>query len=336
VRVDPEDLLAAVLADPADDALRQVYADRLIELGDPRGELINLQYARLAGRLSQAQEDAQREQALLAAHAMDWLGPLGVVVQRGFAFERGFLHACVVPSHRRAYNVERVAGHPLWATVEHLEGPPQIFLHPVMRALRSVKPAGGFVELCAGDVERPIVRLDAGYLQIESLDAHAMGLATALPRLAELTFRGHTQAAFRFLLAAPVAGQLERLTVEIGDGLRPPLAEWLRDASRARIPVIILDAGRWYTCVRYELRHRGTTYDELGLTIDRRIEAHMLTEIIAHLTGIVDRVRRVDVVVQRGTGAWAGLRERGDDAGGAFAGLRAVLDRFAERTFVFA
>ena len=34
VRVDPEDLLAAVLADPADDALRQVYADRLIELGD--------------------------------------------------------------------------------------------------------------------------------------------------------------------------------------------------------------------------------------------------------------------------------------------------------------
>lgn len=90
------------------------------------------------------------------------------------------MRACVVPYHRRAYNVERVAGHPLWATVEHFEGPPQIFLHPVMRALRSVKPASGFVELCAGDVERPIVRLDAGFLRIESLDAHAIGLATAL------------------------------------------------------------------------------------------------------------------------------------------------------------
>ena len=49
-----------------------------------------------------------------------------------------------------------------------------------MRALRSVKPASGFVELCAGDVERPIVRLDAGYLRIESLDSHAIGVATAV------------------------------------------------------------------------------------------------------------------------------------------------------------
>lgn len=334
MRVDPEDLLAAVLADPADDALRQVYADRLIEIGDPRGELINLQYARLAGRLSEA--DAGREQELLAAHAIHWLGPLGVVVRQGFEIEKGFLRSCVVPDHRRAYNVERVAGHPLWATVEQFGGPPQIFLHQVMRSLRSVTPAGGFVELCAGDVERPIVRLDAGYLRIESLDAHAIGLATALPRLAELTYRGHTQAALRFLLAAPVADRLEQLTVVVGDGLRPSLAEWLHDASRARIPVIILDASRWYTSVRYELRRQQNTYDELGLTIDRRIEVHMVTQIIAHLTGVVDRVRRVDVVVQPGTGAWGRLRERGDDTGGVFHALRAVLERFAESTFLFA
>jgi uncharacterized protein (TIGR02996 family) len=334
VRIDPESLLAAVLADPADDALRQVFADRLIELGDPRGELINLQYARLAGRLSE--EDAQREQALLAAYAMDWLGPLGVVVQQGFEIDRGFLRACVVPHHRRAYNIARVAGHPLWATVEHFAGPPQIFLHEVMRSLRSVTPAGGFLELCAGGVERPIVRLDVGYLRIESLDAHAIGLATALPRLTELVFRSHRQTELRFLLDAPVADRLERLIVEVGDGLRPPLTEWLRDASRARIPVIILDASRWYTCVRYELRRRGTTYDELRLTIDRRIEVHMMTEIIAHLTGVIDRVHRVDVVVQRGTGTWGGLRMQGNDAGGAFHALRAVLDRFAENTLVFA
>ncbi|HEY5936903.1 MAG TPA: TIGR02996 domain-containing protein, partial [Kofleriaceae bacterium] len=42
-------LLAAVLAAPADDAARLVYADWLLEQGDPRGELIQLECA-LAGR----------------------------------------------------------------------------------------------------------------------------------------------------------------------------------------------------------------------------------------------------------------------------------------------
>ena len=38
-----ESLFAAVYARPADDGARQVLADALQELGDPRGEFISLQ-----------------------------------------------------------------------------------------------------------------------------------------------------------------------------------------------------------------------------------------------------------------------------------------------------
>jgi uncharacterized protein (TIGR02996 family) len=49
-----ESLLAAIYADPSDDALRLVYADQLSDSGDPRGELIMLQLDRAAGRGSAA------------------------------------------------------------------------------------------------------------------------------------------------------------------------------------------------------------------------------------------------------------------------------------------
>ena len=44
--VTEEELLAAVFAAPDDDAPRRVYADWLLERGDPRGEFIQLQCAR--------------------------------------------------------------------------------------------------------------------------------------------------------------------------------------------------------------------------------------------------------------------------------------------------
>ncbi len=130
-----DELLAAVLANPADDEVRKVYGDALVEAGDPRGELIALQFARLDGRGTP--ESAERERVLLERHGPDMLGPLISVVDR-YEIEKGFVRACSVPQHRSAYNVERVVGHPLWATVEELEGPSAIYVHPVMRSLRSL------------------------------------------------------------------------------------------------------------------------------------------------------------------------------------------------------
>jgi uncharacterized protein (TIGR02996 family) len=108
-------LLAAVFERPDDDESRLVYADWLLERGDPRGELIQLQYKKLEGELRG--DDAKRERALLKSHAADWVGPL-VLVAKDLRFARGFLDGCSVlikTDRQRA-----VIGDPHWATVREL------------------------------------------------------------------------------------------------------------------------------------------------------------------------------------------------------------------------
>ena len=85
------DLLAQVYAAPDDDAPRAVYADWLLEHGDPRGEFIALQLLRAQG--GGTPEQADRERALLVAHAAAWLAPLPIRAA-GVRFERGFVSAC--------------------------------------------------------------------------------------------------------------------------------------------------------------------------------------------------------------------------------------------------
>ena len=73
------DLLAAVLASPADDAPRLVLADSLLEQGDPRGEFIIAQ-CKLAGRLLRRDRSRLEARAaeLLAEHQEEWLAPIGL------------------------------------------------------------------------------------------------------------------------------------------------------------------------------------------------------------------------------------------------------------------
>ena len=89
-----EELYADVYANPDDDGPRLVLADALLERGDPRGELIMLQFKRRDGQLDDAGHS--REKELLKKHAKQWLGPLAPVISwgKGYAgstFERGFL-----------------------------------------------------------------------------------------------------------------------------------------------------------------------------------------------------------------------------------------------------
>ncbi|HEY0250843.1 MAG TPA: TIGR02996 domain-containing protein, partial [Kofleriaceae bacterium] len=83
---DGPDLLAAVYADPASDPARAIYADYLLGLGDPRGEFIQLQLQRAAGRGTEAGE--KRELALVKKHARAWAGPIAALVSSGIS-ERG-------------------------------------------------------------------------------------------------------------------------------------------------------------------------------------------------------------------------------------------------------
>jgi uncharacterized protein (TIGR02996 family) len=89
-----EELLAAIRANPADDAPRLVYADWLEERGDPRGEFIRLQceLSRL-GSSDQATSDrlGDREAQLFRAHSEDWRTEIPEWARKGCEFERGFV-----------------------------------------------------------------------------------------------------------------------------------------------------------------------------------------------------------------------------------------------------
>ncbi len=111
-------LLDAIYTAPDDHGLRSVYADWLVERGDPRGEFIHLQLAAARGQLSP--DGAYREAELLRLHARNWLGPLTKVIPTGErVFERGFLQKCtVVTPNRRTFIA--VASAPEWRTVSEL------------------------------------------------------------------------------------------------------------------------------------------------------------------------------------------------------------------------
>lgn len=116
-------LLAAVLADPDDDAARLVYSDALTDAGDPRGELIACQCEMFrlgrpqthildqlrwtnrpafhthgirvrAGRMWHLR---RRVDELLAKHAKAWTAPIGGPSRSTIrAFERGFVEGLAI------------------------------------------------------------------------------------------------------------------------------------------------------------------------------------------------------------------------------------------------
>jgi uncharacterized protein (TIGR02996 family) len=90
-----EEHLRAIRDDLDDDAPRLVYADVLSERGDPRGELIVVQCARV--RLEREGEIGPelralvaREREILSAHVKEWVNPFGLRRWWG-DFERGFI-----------------------------------------------------------------------------------------------------------------------------------------------------------------------------------------------------------------------------------------------------
>jgi hypothetical protein len=92
-----------VYRDPGADEPRQVLADRLLELGDPRGEVIALQMK---------DPDDARARRLIRKHHVDWLGPLAQDHLPNEIWRRGFPAeiACVPP--------RKAIGDVRWNTVE--------------------------------------------------------------------------------------------------------------------------------------------------------------------------------------------------------------------------
>lgn len=108
-------LLDAVLADPGNLAARQVYGDWLVEVGDPRGELIALQLA------ADPKTEGKRK-TLIKKHWKKWLGPLGDWFPKPPEFELGF--PCAGSSSNWTgsnADFRTVLDSPLWRTFRRLE-----------------------------------------------------------------------------------------------------------------------------------------------------------------------------------------------------------------------
>jgi uncharacterized protein (TIGR02996 family) len=82
-----EAFLQAILDEPDDDALRLIYADWLMEQGNPRGEFIRLQVELARPGLSAATQEQHRARVreLLEANWKAWVGPLCDAIGRQYA-----------------------------------------------------------------------------------------------------------------------------------------------------------------------------------------------------------------------------------------------------------
>jgi uncharacterized protein (TIGR02996 family) len=88
-----KELLDAIVESPDDDAPRRVYADALLDRGDPYGEFINVQLDLASDGLSREQRIARRvrERKLLATHGWSWSMPFESLGLCEPAFRRGFV-----------------------------------------------------------------------------------------------------------------------------------------------------------------------------------------------------------------------------------------------------
>lgn len=115
-------MLDAITAALDDDEPRLVYADWLLERGDPRGELIALM---LAG------QKPKRIQTLIETHGAEWLGPLTNAVRK-VKWRRGFPCAGELWAKRGA-DAAKAIGDPRWRTFEKLtEGHSGINMLPIL------------------------------------------------------------------------------------------------------------------------------------------------------------------------------------------------------------
>lgn len=184
-------LLAAVYAAPSDDAPRRVFADHLLEQGDPRGEFITLQ-------LNATADAEKRAKKLLAEHGAKWLD--GLTIAKDVRFERGFLSRVKV-TFRNQGEAEKYGALPAWATVEDLElasannaNDQRKWGQTIPATARSLKrisglDANGVENLCALKTPLPVLESIEGYVR-DLEQWRALTQSTLFPRLTSVDLSG--------------------------------------------------------------------------------------------------------------------------------------------------
>jgi uncharacterized protein (TIGR02996 family) len=251
---DEPTLLAAVLADPGDDAPRLVYADWLDEHGQPdRAEFIRVQCELIGTPVWDPRRPGleRREADLLAEHQIEWAAPLLDAGAQGWAFRRGFLDRVVLSiadflQHGSAL-IERT-------TVRHLSPTSaddwrSLLAHPAARHLRGVL----FANLSDGDDLAAALADTPELAGWRSLTLAGVGLTDAgLARLAAAPHLGNlehldvgsndlTAAGLRALPEATFAESLRHLAIAMITAPPAAFAELVAAARWPRLTELILD-----------------------------------------------------------------------------------------------
>jgi uncharacterized protein (TIGR02996 family) len=206
-----DDLLAAVYANPDDDAPRLVLADHLIERGDPYGEVIAKQV-----RSGAAARDRRGK---------EWIGELARFVRADFELRRGFLSSAALKlASRDAAGWARDL--PGWATVERIDLNTSQYtaqVLPLPRTLRALREISGVY------AEHVPELVALKHLRLRAIAFRPFWLVA--------DNRKH-RSAWRELEASPIVSELERIA-EVPPQLlvRSPLLTHLREATWSRGPV---------------------------------------------------------------------------------------------------
>ncbi|MCB9674899.1 MAG: TIGR02996 domain-containing protein [Alphaproteobacteria bacterium] len=299
------DLLAAVYANPDDDAARLVYADALTQRGDPRGELIGLQ---LLAKPAAAQK--KRAEELLQSHRLGWLGPLAPIFDaRDLTFERGFPVGGWLSAVTPLDLLQSATGCDVWRTFRWLNvrgaapGYSEMLADEALFGLRDLayvagSVLSGFVDEAPRDLERLQLSGDLEYVGFADALLEGRGLP-ALRRLSVWYITGDdpAQPGLDRILASPVGQALESL--EIRGSSEAGLTPWMEALlAREDVPDALIvtcgsgyrHASGWELEVQRDGRWSGrATYKPKAKREDR------FAELAGLLTRAGGRLARLDV-----------------------------------------
>lgn len=214
-------LLAAILADPDDDAPRLIYADWLEERGDPdRAEFIRLQchLARSPHGPTRGAAEA-RQQELLDRYGPAWARPL-VGLVREWSFERGFIESVGCD------------------TATLLERGEELFRLSPIRSLRLYGARGRLEELGRCTWLLHVRSLDLGYNGLADREVVPFLRSAGLSSLSRLDLSGNRLGVVtaRALLRLPWIRGLDALVL-VDNPIPEPERERLRSRWRERVVV---------------------------------------------------------------------------------------------------
>ena len=213
-------LIAAILAAPDDDAPRLVYADWLMERGDPRGELIALQC-----RPALFEGDVfERAWRLEHAHGAAWQQPIRALAREPgpLHFTRGFIERIQLDAADWIRHSEALCALTPLREIElrKVEVLAAALAAPGMQRIRSLEVRGQKLDGARlGDLARvpPLPQLESLALLecgLAGSAVHALAELRAAPRALYLDRNPAAGGALSELLQSPFAARLERLSTE--------------------------------------------------------------------------------------------------------------------------